>query len=59
MELIYPGMDPILIAALLKKGAGVSQEEIEKAVEKYLQENPIGTLGVAEHVIVFSAEENE
>lgn len=59
MELIYSGIDPVLIAALLKKGAGVSQEEIEKAVEKYLQENPIGTLDVAEHVIVFSAEENE
>lgn len=55
MELIYPGMDPILIAALLKKGAGSSQEDIEKAVEKYMQENPIGNLEVDEHVIVFSA----
>lgn len=38
----YPnGIDPILIAALAAKGSGVSQEQIQDAVNSYLDENPI------------------
>ena len=34
-------IDPILIAALAAKGGGVSQEQIQQAVDNYLTENPV------------------
>lgn len=34
-------IDPILIAALAAKGGGVSQEQIQEAVDNYLTENPV------------------
>ena len=33
--------DPILIAVLAAKGGGVSQEQIQEAVDAYLEENPV------------------
>lgn len=55
----YPnGIDPILIAALAAKGGGVSQEQIQDAVNSYLDENPIapGELKVTDHIINIAQE---
>ena len=42
MEMNYLNeIDPILIAALSAKGGGVSEEQIQDAVNSYLDENPI------------------
>ena len=50
--------DPILIAALAAKGGGVSQEQIQNAVNSYLDENPIapGELKVTDHIINIAQE---
>lgn len=50
--------DPILIAALAAKGGGVSQEQIQDAVNSYLDENPIapGELKVTDHIIHIAQE---
>ena len=55
----YPnGIDPILIAALSAKGGGVSKEQIQNAVNSYLDENPIapGELKVTDHIINIAQE---
>lgn len=55
----YPnGIDPILIAALSAKGGGVSDEQIQDAVNSYLDENPIapGELKVTDHIISIAQE---
>lgn len=55
----YPnGIDPILIAALSAKGGGVSEEQIQDAVNSYLDENPIapGELKVTDHIISIAQE---
>lgn len=55
----YPnGIDPILIAALAAKGSGVSQEQIQDAVNSYLNENPIalGELKVTNHIVDIAQE---
>lgn len=59
MEMNYPnGIDPILIAALSAKGGGVSEEQIQDAVNSYLDENPIapGELKVTDHIISIAQE---
>lgn len=59
MEMNYPnGIDPILIAALAAKGGGVSQEQIQDAVNSYLDENPIalGELKVTNHIVGIAQE---
>lgn len=59
MEMNYPnGIDPILIAALSAKGGGVSEEQIQDAVNSYLNENPIapGELKVTNHIVSIAQE---
>lgn len=50
--------DPILIAALAAKGSGVSREQIQDAVNAYLDENPVmpGELKVTNHIVSIAQE---
>lgn len=52
------GTDSILIAALAAKGGGVSKEQIQDAVNSYLDKNPIapGELKVTDHIINIAQE---
>lgn len=60
MDVNYPnGTDPILIAALVAKGGGnVAPEQIQAAVDAYLEANPVqaGKLQVDNHVINLTQE---
>lgn len=60
MDVNYPnGADPILIAALVAKGGGnVAPEQIQAAVDAYLEANPVqaGKLQVDNHVINLTQE---
>lgn len=51
-------IDPILIAALAAKDGGVSQEQIQDAVNSYLDENPVvpGELKVTNHIVSIAKE---
>lgn len=55
----HNGADPILIAALVAKGGGnVAPEQIQAAVDAYLEANPVqaGKLQVDNHVINLTQE---
>lgn len=60
MDVNYPNeIDPILIAALVAKGGGnVTPEQIQAAVDAYLEANPVqaGKLQVDNHVINLTQE---
>ena len=51
-------IDPVLIAALSAKSGGISQEQIQDAVNAYLDENPIapGELKVTNHIVSIAQE---